>query len=135
MSSLRSLPDCCASATSILVQDAAATLVVVEAFLTDIGSVDVDDLALHCTLEHPDGLCCVCQAEVFKLTSGGYLLQMTRIRGDSVLFSLVFSLLRTSLVTRARPSLFRGQLLPRNRLLGPAKDPATVPFLELPPTF
>ena len=52
----RSLPDGCASATSLVVQNAAGTLVVVEAFLTDIGSVDVDDLALHCSLEHPDRL-------------------------------------------------------------------------------
>ena len=99
-----------------------------------MGTVDVEDLALHCSVEHPDGLHCVCQAEVFKLTSGEYLLEMTRLRGDSVLFSLVFRLLRAFLATGTTPELSRGQLHPRHRR-GPASDPATVPLLELPPTF
>ena len=131
---LRSLPDGCASATSLLVQDAAVTLVVVETFLAQLGSVNVNDVSLHGSVEHPDGLHCICQAEVFKLTSGEYLLELTRLRGDSVLFALVFRLLRTYLVTGASPELFRGQLHPRHRR-GPARDPATVPLLELPPTF
>ena len=134
MASLRSLPDGCGSATSLVVKDAAAALTVVESFLAQVGTVDVEDLALHCSVEHPDGLHCVCQAEVFKLTSGEYLLEMTRLRGDSVLFSLVFRLLRAFLVTGATPELSRGQLHPRHRR-GPARDPATVPLLELPPTF
>ena len=128
----RSLPDGCASATSLVVEDAAAALVVVETFLAQIGSVDVDDLALQCSVAHPDGLHCVCQAEVFKLTSGECLLELTRMRGDAVLFGLVFKLLRTNLATGKTPELFRGQLLPRHRL-GPANDPATVPALVLPP--
>ena len=128
----RSLPDGCASATSVVVEDAAAAQVVVESFLAQIGSVDVDDLALQCSVAHPDGLRCVCQAEVFKLTSGECLLELTRMRGDAVLFGLVFKLLRTNLATGATPELFRGQLLPRHRL-GPANDPATVPALVLPP--
>ena len=131
MACLRSLPDGCASATSLLVQDAAVTLVVVETFLAQLGSVNVDDVALHGSVEHPDGLHCTCQAEVFKLSSGEYLLQLTRLRGDSVLFALVFRLLRTYLATGASPELFRGQLLPRSRR-GPANDPATVPALVLP---
>ena len=130
----RSLPDGCASATSLVVHDAAAALTVVESFLAQVGTVDVEDLALHCSVEHPDGLHCVCQAEVFKLTSGEYLLDITRLRGDSVLFSLVFRLLRAFLATGTTPELFRGQLHPRHRR-GPARDPATVPLLELPPTF
>ena len=130
----RSLPDGCASATSLVVEDAAAALVVVETFLAQVGTVDVEDLALHCSVEHPDGLHCVCQAEVFKLTSGEYLLDITRLRGDSVLFSLVFRLLRAFLATGTTPELSRGQLHPRQRR-GPARDPATVPLLELPPTF
>ena len=130
----RSLPDGCASATSVVVEDAAAAQVVVESFLAQIGSVDVDDLALQCSVAHPDGLRCVCQAEVFKLTSGECLLELTRMRGDAVLFGLVFKLLRTNLATGATPELFRGQLLPRHRH-GPAKDPARVPSLELPPTL
>ena len=117
-----------------MVEDAAAALTVVESFLAQVGTVDVEDLALHCSVEHPDGLHCVCQAEVFKLTSGEYLLELTRLRGDSVLFSLVFRLLRAFLATGTTPELSRGQLHPRHRR-GPARDPATVPLLELPPTF
>ena len=128
----RSLPDGCASATSLVVQNATGTLNVVEICLAQLGSVDVDDLALHCSVEHPDGLQCTCLAEVFKLTSGECLLEMTRLRGDSVLFSLVFRLLRAFLATGTMPELSRGQLLPRHRL-GPANDPATVPALVLPP--
>ena len=128
----RSLPDGCASATSVVVEDAAAALVVVEAFLAHLGSVDVEDFARHCSAEHPDGLRCVCQAEVFKLPGGDCLLEMTRMRGDAVLFALVFRLLRTYLATGATPELFRGQLHPRHRR-GPARDPTTVPLLELPP--
>ena len=130
----RSLPDGCASATSLVVKDAAAALTVVESFLAQVGTVDVEDLALHCSVEHPDGLHCVCQAEVFKLTTGEYMLDLTRLRGDSVLFSLVFRLLRAFLATGTTPELFSGQLHPRHRR-GPARDPATVPLLELPPTF
>ena len=128
----RLLPDGCASATSLVVQNAAGTLVVVEAFLAHLGSVDVEDFARHCSVEHPDGLRCDVQAEVFKLPSGECLLEMTRMRGDAVLFALVFSLLRTYLATGATPEIFRGQLLPRHRL-GPSNDPATVPALVLPP--
>ena len=132
MTSPRSLPNGCASATSLVVQNATGTLTVVETCLAQLGSVDVDDLALQCSVEHPDGLHCVCQAEVFKLTSGECLLELTRMRGDAVLFGLVFKLLRTNLATGATPELFRGQLHPRHRR-GPARDPATVPLLELPP--
>ena len=134
MASPRSLPDGCGSTTSLVVEEAAAALTVVESFLAQVGTVDVEDLALHCSVEHPDGLHCVCQAEVFKLTSGEYLLELTRLRGDSVLFSLVFRLLRAFLATGTTPELSRGQLHPRHRR-GPARDPATVPLLELPPTF
>ena len=70
MASPRWLPDGCASATSLVVQNAAGTLNVVETCLAQLGSVDVDDLALQCSVEHPDGLHCVCRAEGFKLTSG-----------------------------------------------------------------
>ena len=130
----RWLPDGCASATSLVVQNPARTLTVVETCMAQLGSVDVNDLALQCSVEHPDGLHCVCRAEVFKLTSGECLLDMTRLRGDSLLFSLVFRLLRTYLETGRGARLFHGQLLPRCRS-GPANDPATVPFLELPPAF
>ena len=104
----------------------------VQAFLAQVGSVELSDLTLHCSVEHPDGLRCTCLAEVFKLTSGECLLEMTRLRSDSVLFSLVFRLMRTFLATGTMPELSRGQLLPRHRL-GPANDPATVPALVLPP--
>ena len=132
MASLRSLPDGCASSTSLLLSHAADTMIDVQAFLAKLGSVDVEDLALRCSVNHPDGLHCTCQAEVFKLPSGDCLLEMTRLRGDSVLFSLVFRLMRTFLATGTMPELFLGQLLPRRRV-GPANDPATVPELVLPP--
>ena len=45
MASPRSLPDGCGSPTSLLVQDAAAALTVVESFLAQVGTVDVEDLA------------------------------------------------------------------------------------------
>ena len=129
----RSLPDGCASATSLVVQNAAGTLVVVEAFLAHLGSVDVEDFARHCSVDHPDGLHCTCHAEVFKLPGGECLLELTRMRGDSVLFSLVFRLLRAFLATGTMPELSRGQLLPQHHRRGPEKDPTTVPLLELPP--
>ena len=132
MASLRSLPDGCASSTSLLLSNVADTMIDVQAFLAKLGSVDVEDLALRCSVNHPDGLHCTCQAEVFKLPSGDCLLEMTRLRGDSVLFSLVFRLMRTCLATGTMPELFLGQLLPRRRV-GPANDPATVPELVLPP--
>ena len=132
MTSPRSLSDGCASATSLVVEDAAVTLIIVETFLAQLGSVDVEDFARHCSVEHPDGLRCVFHAEVFKLPGGECLLEMTRMRGDAVLFALVVRLLRAYLATGATPELFRGQLLPRHRL-GPANDPATVPALVLPP--
>ena len=134
MASPRWLPDGCASATSLVVQNPARTLTVVETCMAQLGSVDVNDLALQCSVEHPDGLHCVCRAEVFKLTSGECLLDMTRLRGDSLLFSLVFRVLRAYLETGRGARLFHGQLLPRCRR-GPANDPASVPFLELPRTF
>ena len=132
MDSLRSLPDGCASSTNLLLSNAADTMIDVQAFLAKLGSVDVEDLALRCSVNHPDGLHCTCQAEVFKLPGGDCLLEMTRLRGDSVLFSLVFRLMRTFLATGSMPELFLGQLLPRRRV-GPANDPATVPELVLPP--
>ena len=130
----RSLPDGCASATSVVVEDAAAAQVVVESFLAQIGSVELADLTLHCSVVHPDGLRCTCLAEVFKLKSGDCVVEMTRMRGDSMLFALVLKLLRAFLAERTTPELFSGQLLPRNRR-GPAHDPATVPSLKLPPTL
>ena len=132
MANPRSLPDGCASATSLLVSNAADTMIDVQAFLAQVGSVELADLTLHCSVEHPDGLRCTCLAEVLKLESGECVVEMTRMRGDAVLFGLVFKLLRTNLATGATPELFRGQLLPRHRL-GPANDPATVPALVLPP--
>ena len=91
----------------------------------------IEDLALRCSVNHPDGLNCTCLAEVFKLPGGECLLEMTRMRGDAVLFALVFRLLRAYLATGATPELFRGQLLPRHRI-GPANDPAIVPAFVLP---
>ena len=132
MASLRSLPDGCASATSFVVEDASNALTVVETFLAQVGSVNVEDFARRCSVEHPDGLRCALQAEVFMLPSGACLLEVTRMCGDCVLLSLVIRLLQAHMRTGAVPELFLGQLLPRRRI-GPANDPATVPELVLPP--
>ena len=134
MAHLRSLPDGCASSTSLLVSNAADTMIDVQAFLAKLGSVEFADLTLQCSVEHPDGLRCTCIAEVFKLESGDFILEMTRMRGDAVLFSLLCRLLRAFLETGTMPELSRGQLFPLHRR-GPASDPTTVPLLELPPTF
>ena len=79
MTSPRSLPDGCASATSLLVSNAADTMIDVQAFLAQVGSVELADLTLHCSVEHPDGLRCTCLAEVFKLESGEALLVSLRV--------------------------------------------------------
>ena len=92
MASLRSLPDGCASATSFVVGDASNALTVVDTFLAQVGSVNVEDFARRCSVEHPDGLRCALQAEVFMLPSGACLLEVTRMCGDCVLFSLVIRL-------------------------------------------
>ena len=134
MATPRPLGDGCASAMSLLVQDVDTVLRCVESFMAQIGSVESCAFAKTCCVDHPDGLQCVCQAEVFKLPAGGHLLEMTRLRGDSVLFSLVFRLLHTYLQTGSAPTLFRGQLFPRCRL-APSADPAIVPALELPAAF
>ena len=134
MASPRPLGDGCASAMSLVVQDVEAVLRAVESFMGGMGAVESFGFANTCCVEHPDGLQCVCHAEVFTLPAGGHLLEMTRLRGDSVLFSLVFRLLRTYLQTGSAPTLFRGQLFPRCRLR-PSADPASVPRLELPPAF
>ena len=134
MATPRPLCDGCASAMSLVVQDVEAVLRAVERFMAQIGTVESCAFAKTCCVDHPDGLQCVCQAEVFKLPAGGHLLEITRLRGDSVLFSLLFRLLRTYLQTGSAPTLFRGQLFPRCRL-APSADPAIVPALELPAAF
>ena len=134
MATPRSLGDGCASAMSFVVQDVEAVLRSVESFMGQMGAFESFAFATTCCVEHPDGVQCVCQAEVFTIPAGGHLLEMTRLRGDSVLFSLVFRLLRTYLQTGSAPTLFRGQLFPRCRLR-PSADPASVPRLELPPAF
>ena len=134
MASPRSLADDCASATSLVVSDVDDVMRAVESFMGEMGAAESFDFANTCCVEHPDGLQCVCHAEVFTLPAGGHLLEMTRLRGDSVLFSLAFRLLRTYLQTGSAPTLFRGQLFPRCRLR-PSADPAIVPRLELPPAF
>ena len=134
MANPRSLPDGCAPATSLLVSNAADTMIDVQAFMAQVGSVELADLTLHCSVAHPDGLRCTCLVEVLKLESGDCVVEMTRMRGDSVLFALVFKLLRSFLAEHTTPELFSGQLLPRHRR-GPERDPTTVPSLVLPPTL
>ena len=132
MASHRSLPDGCVSAVSLAVRDVEPTLLLVSAFLEGLGIVERMTFSVTCTVVHPDKLDCVCKAEVFK-HGFEYVMEFNRMRGDSVLFALVFRLLRTYLQTGAAPELFCGQLLPRNRS-GPSIDPDIVPLLELPPS-
>ena len=93
---------------------------------------DVDTFPVTCTVVHPDKLDCICKADVFK-HGGEYVMDINRVLGDSVLFALVFRLLRAYLQTGAAPELFCGQLLPRERS-GPPIDSVIVPLLELPPS-
>ena len=134
MASPRSLTDDCASATSLVVSDVDDVMRAVDTFMGQIGTVESFDIANTCCVEHPDGLQCICLAELFTRQEGNYILEFNRIRGDSVLFSLVFRLLRTYLQTGSAPTLCRGQIFPRCRL-GPSADPAIVPALELPAAF
>ena len=90
--------------------------------------------SVTCIVLHADKLDCVCKEEVCKQDSE-YVMEFTRRRGDSVLFSLVFRLLRTFLTTGATPHFFLGQLLPRNRFGPTSIDGTRVPLLELPPTL
>ncbi len=133
MAGPRSLADGCASSTAVVVPDVDPALLWVSGFLESVGVVERKALSVTCLVLHPDNLDCLCKAEVFE-QDGGYVLEFNRMRGDSVLFSLLFRLLRTYLETGARPQLFQGQLIPRNRL-GPSMDPTVVPALELPPAF
>ena len=133
MDSLRSLPDGCASAASFAVGDVKAALTSVSGFLSNSGLVERKTFSVTCTVVHPDKLACVCKAKAF-MQDGGYVLELTRMRGDSVLFALVLRLFRVYLETGAAQDLFRGQLLPRHRC-GPSRDPSIVPYLELPPAI
>ena len=135
MAGPRSLADGCASATSLAVRDVDSVMQAVECFMGDIGSVESFAYSRTACVSHPDGLACRCNMEVFLLLpSGGHVLEMTRLTGDSVLFALVVRLLRVFLATGARPVLARGQLFKRCRLT-PSMDPRAVPPLELPPAF
>ena len=119
---------------SLAVRDVDPALLLVEGFLKCLGDVERKAFSVTCIVVHPDKLDCVCQAEVCKQDSE-YVMEFTRRRGDSVLFSLVFRLLRTFLTTGATPHFFLGQLLPRNRFGPTSIDGARVPLLELPPTL
>ena len=131
----RSLAHGCASTTSFVVLDVESALEAFDCFMRDIGS-PVQSMAYSrtCRVPHPDGLECHCTAEVFRLPADVYILELTRLRGDSVLFALVFRLLRDFMATGAQPELVSGQLFKRCRL-APSMDPAAVPPLELPPAF
>ena len=135
MAGPRSLADGCASATSFAVKDVDSVMQAVECFMGDLGPVEGFAYSRTSCVSHPDGLACRCKMEVFLLLpSGGHVLEITRLTGDSVLFALVIRLLRVFLATGARPVLARGQLFKRCRL-APSMDPTVVPALELPPAF
>ena len=119
MANPRSLPDGCVSAASLAVRDVEPTLLLVSAFLEGLGLVERKTFSVTCTVVHPDKLDCVCKAEVFK-QGFEYVMEFNRMRGDSVLFALVFRLLRAYLQTGAAS--------------GPSIDPDIVPLLKLPPS-
>ena len=100
MASPRSLADGCASTTSFVVLDVTYALKAVDCFMRHIGSV-VRGMAYSrtCCVAHPDGLECLCKAEVFRLPAGVHLLELTRLKGDSVLFALVYRLLQAFMAT------------------------------------
>ena len=130
-----SLADGDVSATSFVVLDTQSTLEALGIFMGEIGSpIERCAYSSAFCVSHPDGLQCICKAEVFQLHAGGYILELVRLKGDSVLFALVYRLLRAFMASGQQPVLVRGQLIPRNRL-GPSMDPTVVPALELPPAF
>ena len=130
-----SLADGDASATSFVVLDTQSTLEALGIFMGEIGSpIESSAFSSTCRVSHPDGLQCICKAEVFQLHAGVYILELVRLKGDSVLFALVYRLLRAFMASGQQPVLVRGQLIPRNRF-GPSMDPTVVPALELPPAF
>ena len=129
----RSLADGCVSATSFVVVDVDYALTAFDGFMRDIGSsVQGMTYSRTCSVAHPDGLECLCKAEVFRLPAGAHLLELTRLKGDAVLFALVLRLLRAFISTGQQQEMVRGQLFKRCRLT-PASDPAVVPPLALPP--
>ena len=131
----RSLAHGYASATSFVVPDAASTLEAVQCFMGEItSSVESSAYSSTCCVSHPDGLQCVCKTKVFELPAGVYILELARLKGDSMLFALVFRLLQAFMATGQQPELVCGQLFKRCRL-APASDPAVVPPIELPPAF
>ena len=130
-----SLADGDAFATSFVVLDTNSLLEALGIFMGEIGSsVHGMTYSRTCCVAHPDGLQCICKAEVFELPAGVYILELARLKGDSVLFALVFRLLRAFISTGQQPELVRGQLFKRCRL-APASDPAAVSPLALPPAF
>ena len=130
-----SLADGDASATSFVVLDTESTLDALGIFMGEIGSpIESSTYSSTCCVSHPDGLQCICKAKMFQLHAGVYIMELVRLKGDSVLFASVCRLLRAFMASGQQPLLVRGQLIHRSRF-GPSMDPTVVPALELPPAF
>ena len=89
MNAPRVLGDACLSCTASYVSDVEASLRDVTQFLAALGNPHRDGFAVRCQVEHPDNLACLFKAEIFALVDGNYVMEFTRLRGDSLLFAHV----------------------------------------------
>ena len=122
MTAPRVLGNACLSCTASYVSDVEASLKDVTQFLAALGNPHRDGFTVRCQVEHPDNLACLFKAEIFALVDGNYVLEFTRLRGDSLLFAHVLRGYREYVSTGMLPMLFPGDLIPRCRL-GPSNDP------------
>ena len=118
----RVLGNACLSCTASYVSDVEASLRDVTQFLAALGNPHRDGLTVSCLVEHPDNRACLFKAEIVALVDGNYVMEFTRLRGDSLLFAHVIRDLREYVSTGMLPILFPGDLIPRCRL-GPSNDP------------
>ena len=97
-------------------------------FLAALGNPHRDGCSVTCLVEHPDRLHCVVGAEVFKVLDDHYILEFSRLRGDSLLFARVLRDYRDYVLTGTLPNFVPGDLIPRCRF-GASSDP----HLDVPP--
>ena len=122
MAAPRVFGNACLSCTASYVSDVEASLKDVTQFLAAVGNPHRDGFTVRCQVEHPDNLACLFKAEIFALVDGKYVMEFTRLRGDSLLFANVLRDYREYVSTGMLPILFPGDLIPRCRL-GPSNDP------------
>ena len=106
MTAPRVLGNACLSCTASYVSDVEASLRDVTQFLAALGNPHRDGFTVRCQVEHPDNLACLFKAEIFALVDGNYVMEFTRLRGDSLLFAHVLRAYREYVSTGMLPILF-----------------------------